>query len=943
MSKYRFDCGCAFDIVDDTIKDNDGLPGIKIDYENIPEDCPATWQLIQSGHTKGVFQLETNLGRKWAKELAPTNITEMSALVSLMRPGCLRALVDGKSMTQHYCDRKNAGDEVKYFHDALEPILQETYGVLCIHEDTFVSMDDGRELPIKQVVAGDLVKSVMQTDFSTTTDLCVDIVKSPKTSGVELLLENGYRIKLTTDHKVLTQRGEVKVCDLTDDDVIQVVVKQDNNKTNSQFPLYDTNTRFSYLIGQLVGDGCSGSAICSGEKKSHDILYKHLQNEYPELNFVEYYHCRSWYIGVSGSELLNSSKHGNRKTKYRLFVEQLGLDKTKHNKQIPLEIFQTSDKNRRAFLAGLFDSDGYAGQHKNGTAIIHFCSDNPAIINGIRKLLSLDGIETYISNNYKHIHINNTAKFDELISPFLIVKKVVGQTTTAKTYGSFPRKLLRERITSLGFSVRNFCDNSNIARSSISKRGLCNIATAKKAGYDFGDISMMKIKKITPIKDQVFYSISIENTHNLIGNGIVISNCYQEQSMRIAQDLAGASLQEADILRKAIGKKKADIMAKVKPEFIQGCVDTGLVTEEEAEEIFGWIQESQRYSFNKSHGVSYGLMGYWSAYVKAHFPYHFYTSWLYYSHEKMDPQEEMQLLISDARYFDIEIRPPSLNNIFRGDIGHFALYDNCVYFGIGDIKRIGDALVSKVTENVRQIEEKLGRTIDKWTWSDFLLHFSDNVTTTAVNGMIASGATDFMHGSRVQKIHEYETWKKLTQKERDWIRDNYNGDNLIEGIQLMLHNKPRTTKPRIDKVTDVLYHAKNPPFSLEDTAYYIAQKETELLGVPITRTKLDTCDMNREPDTTCKEFLHGKSGKMSIAVEITEAKEYIISKGKMKGQKMMFLSAEDQTASLDSITIFPRTLEGNEPLLIKGGTVLLTGQRDRQRSESFIVDSIIQI
>jgi DNA polymerase-3 subunit alpha len=73
---------------------------------------------------------------------------------------------------------------------------------------------------------------------------------------------------------------------------------------------------------------------------------------------------------------------------------------------------------------------------------------------------------------------------------------------------------------------------------------------------------------------------------------------YQEQSMKIAQDIAGFTLEEADTLRKAIGKKKADIMAQIKQQFIDGCKKVGLVTEEEAAEIFGWIQESQRYSFN---------------------------------------------------------------------------------------------------------------------------------------------------------------------------------------------------------------------------------------------------------------------------------------------------------------------------------------------------------
>jgi len=547
--KYRFDCGCEFDITNCDIKNNDGLPGIYIDYENIPEDCPATWALIQSGQTKGVFQLEANLGRHWSKTLTPHNLTEMSALISLIRPGCLRAVVDGKSMTQHYCDRKNAGDEVKYFHSALEPILSETYGVLT----------------------------------------------------------------------------------------------------------------------------------------------------------------------------------------------------------------------------------------------------------------------------------------------------------------------------------------------------------------------------------------------------------YQEQSMKIAQAIALFDLQAADILRKAIGKKKADIMSKVKGDFIDGCVKGGIVTEEEAEEIFGWIQESQRYSFNKSHGISYGLMGYWSAYVKAHFPFHFYTSWLYYSHEKMDPQEEMQLLVSDARYFNIDVKPPSLKQIKNGNIGHFSLNNNCVYFGLGDVKGIGESLVTKIINNVEYVENLLGRTIDKWTWSDFLIHFSDTVSTTAINGMVASGATDYMDGSRVKKIHEYETWKSLTQKERDWIKDNYGEKDLIDAIQAMVENKPRTTQPRKQKIADLLKNAKKAPFSLKDTPYYIATKETELLGVPITYTKLDTCNTNSTPDTTCKEFLQGKNGKMIISVEITESKEYIIKKGKMKGQKMCFLTGEDNTGSIDTIIVFPKVLENNEPFLIKGATVCLTGSRDRQRSDSFIVDRIQQI
>ena len=106
---------------------------------------------------------------------------------------------------------------------------------------------------------------------------------------------------------------------------------------------------------------------------------------------------------------------------------------------------------------------------------------------------------------------------------------------------------------------------------------------------------------------------------------------YQEQSMQIAQQLAGFNLQEADNLRKAIGKKKADLMAQVKKAFLEGAANKEIVTNEEAQEIFGWIEKSSRYAFNKSHAVSYAVCAYWSAFCKAHHQLEFYCNYLIYS------------------------------------------------------------------------------------------------------------------------------------------------------------------------------------------------------------------------------------------------------------------------------------------------------------------------
>ena len=102
--------------------------------DNFSDD--KTWDLICEGYTKGVFQLESQLGRSWAKRVRPRNIEELAALISLIRPGCLKAFTEGKSMTQHYVDRKHGVSEVLYLHDSLEPILKKTQGVLVYQEQS---------------------------------------------------------------------------------------------------------------------------------------------------------------------------------------------------------------------------------------------------------------------------------------------------------------------------------------------------------------------------------------------------------------------------------------------------------------------------------------------------------------------------------------------------------------------------------------------------------------------------------------------------------------------------------------------------------------------------------------------------------------------------------------------------------------------------------------
>ena len=128
-----------------------GTPTFKYDDEK-------TWNLFKDGRTKGVFQLESNLGRAWSKRLQPTNIEELSALIALIRPGSLKAISDGKSMTQHYVDRKSGVDIVKYLHTSLTDILENTKGVLIYQEQSMRIAQKLAGFDLKQ--ADDLRKAI---------------------------------------------------------------------------------------------------------------------------------------------------------------------------------------------------------------------------------------------------------------------------------------------------------------------------------------------------------------------------------------------------------------------------------------------------------------------------------------------------------------------------------------------------------------------------------------------------------------------------------------------------------------------------------------------------------------------------------------------------------------------------------------------------------------
>ncbi len=422
---------------------------------------------------------------------------------------------------------------------------------------------------------------------------------------------------------------------------------------------------------------------------------------------------------------------------------------------------------------------------------------------------------------------------------------------------------------------------------------------------------------------------------------------YQEQSMRIAQKIAGFNLEEADELRKAIGKKKADLMAEVKKKFISGAKKTKIVNKQEAEEIFGWIQASARYAFNKSHSISYAVCSYWSAFAKAHSTEEFFLSYLYYANEKQDPHQEVYELISEAKLFDILARTPSIAN-FQAK---FNIKKHKIYFGIKDIKSLTGKTGDRVIESIKESEEELNKNITKFSWIEILLFFGPKINSTAFKGLASIGFFRDFNGrvSRNKALYDYEIYRTLTKAEQAWLHKNYADKKWQEFIDALRDLAPTkkngggTSKiERQQLVENEIQLLSNPPYDLSDDPSWIVDQETRLLGCPVSISKVEMSDTSAA-NTTCKDIVNGKKGKgLCVVGNIQRLADYKIKKGESKGKFMSFLTIEDDTCILDSVIIFPKVKDKYKYILYEGNNLIFCGSVNKNDS-SFIVEKIYEI
>ena len=173
--------------------------------------------------------------------------------------------------------------------------------------------------------------------------------------------------------------------------------------------------------------------------------------------------------------------------------------------------------------------------------------------------------------------------------------------------------------------------------------------------------------------------------------GVIV---YQEQVMNVARIIAGYSLGQADMLRRAMGKKKVSEMDRHREIFRQGAKDNGF-DEKKAVDLFELMAKFAAYGFNKSHAVAYGVIAYQTAFLKYYYPECFYAALL---STELNNTDKVTNYISDCKNYDIEVLPPDVNE----SLWHFNVVDKNIRFGMGAVKNVGENAVNEIVREREQ-------------------------------------------------------------------------------------------------------------------------------------------------------------------------------------------------------------------------------------------------
>ncbi|PNU20889.1 DNA polymerase III subunit alpha [Geothermobacter hydrogeniphilus] len=371
--------------------------------------------------------------------------------------------------------------------------------------------------------------------------------------------------------------------------------------------------------------------------------------------------------------------------------------------------------------------------------------------------------------------------------------------------------------------------------------------------------------------------------------GVIV---YQEQVMLIAQVLANYSLGGADLLRRAMGKKKPEEMAKQKEIFLAGARENKLDAKK-AEGVFDLMEKFAAYGFNKSHSAAYALVAYHTAYLKAHYPVEFMAALLT---EDMENTDKVIKNINEVRSMGIEVLPPDINASERS----FTVHDGQIRFGLGAVKGAGSAAI----EAIQQAREEGAFA----SLSDFCERVDlRRVNKKVVEALVKCGAFDSLGGHRAQFFDALEEAMEIGSKVQ---REREIGQESLFGSEEIISTQNGNGYGKLPDVPEWEEKVKL-NFEKESLGFYIS-------GHPLARHKEAIKRFATVDTASIAEC--GDKEEVRLCGIVSGIKELTTK----KGDRMAFVTFEDLNGFVETV-IFPETyaacrelLQGDDALLVSG-------------------------
>ncbi len=388
---------------------------------------------------------------------------------------------------------------------------------------------------------------------------------------------------------------------------------------------------------------------------------------------------------------------------------------------------------------------------------------------------------------------------------------------------------------------------------------------------------------------------------------------YQEQVLEIAHKMAGYTLGEADILRRAMGKKKKEIMEKEKKKFVAGCIQNGY-PKKVAIDIYAFIEKFASYGFNKAHAASYAVISYWTAYMKANYPVEFMSALL--SAELQGAagpirEQKMAQGMDECRRMHIKVLTPDINKSFYS----FTIEDGGIRFGLSGIKNVGTAAIESLLE-ARNKKFFVGL-------KDFLIRVDlRKVNKKTVESLIHAGAFDAF-GNRATLLHYYpQIVKEIADRKESFEKGQFglfHSESDNENVQdnfIAIEEMPQDQKLFLEKEVVGFFLNHNPLIKFKDI---LDKKITKKLG----------------------HITHEDNNRTYVLAGVVSMKKII--KTKRENLEMAFLNIYDETGSIE-VVVFPKTYLKLKDILEMNNVLIMKGKmNDKEGTMCILMDNAVRL